>query len=548
MKPEITSMEEKKSGKAGNARSAAQGKTGGMPTLKRPIIGSILKSALTFRANKIPLVNVFHVSDPVKVQDRELKKLLTRASDTAFGNKFNFNKLLNSKNLREDFAKTVPIYDYDKMFMEWWYRCLNGETFVSWPGKIKYFALSSGTSGASSKYIPVSADMVKAIRKTSTRELFSLVKYDFPNELYQKQALMLGGSTHLQYNGTYYAGDLSGITTGNLPFWFEHFYKPGRRISRERDWPTKIEEIVKKAPEWDIAAVVGVPAWFQILFQKIIERYQVKTIHEIWPNLEIFVHGGVAFEPYKQSFEKLLAHPLAYMETYLASEGFLAYQSRPNVNSMELVLDNGIFFEFVPFTEENFSEDGTIIENPQTLFIDQIEEGKDYAVLISTCSGAWRYMIGDTIRLADRERNEIIITGRTKSFLSLCGEHLSVDNMNRAVQMLGEEKNAGILEYTVLGVKSNGMFGHRWFLGCDQALDAEEAARKIDGYLKKLNDDYRVERLEAIRDVEAEVLPLSVFYDYMRLQGKEGSQNKFPRVLKGEKAEAWLEYLGTVRK
>lgn len=510
---------------------------------KKPIVGSILKSALEFRANKVPLMNFFHVDDPVKAQNRELKKLLTKAADTAFGNQYNFKKLLQSPHMREDFAKTVPVFDYDKMFIDWWYRCLNGETFVSWPGKIKYFALSSGTSGASSKYIPVSGDMVKAIRKTSTRQLFSLAKYDFPDKLFQKQALMLGGSTHLQYNGTYYAGDLSGITTGNLPFWFEHFYKPGRRISRERDWPTKIEEIVKKAPEWDIAAVVGVPAWFQILFQKIIERYHLKNIHDIWPNLEIFVHGGVAFDPYRQSFEKLLAHPLAYMETYLASEGFLAFQNRPNVNSMELVLDNGIFFEFVPFTDDNFDQEGKIVEHPTTLFYDEIEEGKEYAVLISTCSGAWRYMIGDTVKLVSKEHNEIIITGRTKSFLSICGEHLSVDNMNRAIKMLGEEKDMGILEYTVVGVKSNGMFGHRWFLGCDKAIDPKEAAEKIDGYLKVLNDDYRVERMEAIREVSAEVLPLEVFYDYMRLQGKEGAQNKFPRVLKGEKADAWLEYL-----
>lgn len=510
---------------------------------KRPVFGSILKGALEFRANRISLINFFHVTDPVKAQNRELKKLLNKATDTAFGHQFKFKKLLNSPSMREDFARSVPIYDYDKMFVDWWYRCLHGETFVAWPGKIKYFALSSGTSGASSKYIPVSGDMVRAIRKTSIRQLFSLAKYDFPNELFEKGALMLGGSTHLQYNGTYYAGDLSGITTGNLPFWFEHFYKPGKRISRERDWPTKIEEIVQKAPEWDIAAIVGVPAWFQILFQKIIERYHLETIHDIWPNLEIYVHGGVSFEPYRQSFEKLLAHPLAYMETYLASEGFLAFQNRPHADAMELVLDNGIFFEFIPFNDRNFDENGSVRENPQTVFIDQIEEGIDYAVLISTCSGAWRYMIGDTVRFTDKSRNEIVITGRTKSFLSLCGEHLSVDNMNRAVKMLGEEKNVGILEYTVVGVKSNGMFGHRWFLGCDQALDKEEAARKIDEYLKVLNDDYRVERMEAIREVSVEVLPLQVFYEYMRSCGKEGAQNKFPRVLKGEKADSWLNFL-----
>ena len=519
-------------------------------TGKRPVVGSILKKALELRnTNAAAWQKLFPRKDPAKAQDRELKKLLTKAADTAFGQKYDFKRLLKSPRLREEFARTVPAFDYDKMFNQWWHRCLEGETFVSWPGKIKYFALSSGTSGATSKYIPVSGDMVRTIRKTSIREIFSLVKYGFPNELYEKEALMLGGSTQLQYNGTYYAGDLSGITTGNLPLWFDRFYRPGKKISKERDWQTKIEEIVQKAPEWDIAAIVGVPAWFQILFQKIIERYHLQTIHDIWPNLRIFVHGGVSFDPYRKSFEKLLARPLAYMETYLASEGFLALQTRPDTNTMELVLDNGIFFEFVPFNDANFnSEDGSMVENPETLFIDQIEENKEYAILISTCSGAWRYLIGDTVKLVDKSRNEIIITGRTKSFLSICGEHLSVDNMNQAIRMLGESENNGILEYTVIGIKSNGMFGHKWYIGCEKPIDPKVAAEKIDNYLKELNDDYKTERLEAIREVSVEVLPLQVFYDYMRMQGKEGAQNKFPRVLRGQKAEEWLGYLDSLGK
>ncbi|MEG2665776.1 MAG: GH3 auxin-responsive promoter family protein [Bacteroidales bacterium] len=521
-----------------------------MPKEKQKIniIGSILKEAIEIRNKKIPIINFFHVQDPKKSQNRELKKLLVKASETHFGEAYKFKRILQQQDFRKAFKESVPVFDYDKMFVQWWDRCLHGETFISWPGKIKYFALSSGTSGATSKYIPVTNEMVKAIRKTSTRQLFSLAKYDFPNELYEKGALMLGGSTHLQYNGTYYAGDLSGITTGNLPFWFEYFYKPGRRISKERDWPTKLEEIIKKAPEWDIAAIVGVPAWLQILLQKIIERYNLNNIHDIWPNLEIYVHGGVSFEPYRKSFEKLLAHPLAYMETYLASEGFLAFQNRPNTSAMELVLDNGIFFEFIPFNEQNFDESGNMVDKPKTLFIDEVEQGKVYALLISTCSGAWRYLIGDTIKFTSIERHEIIITGRTKSYLSICGEHLSVDIMNHAVRMLGEEKGVGILEYTVLGVECDGMFAHRWFLGCDEPLDEKDASSCIDEYLKTLNDDYRVERLEAIRKISVEVLPTEVFYAYMRKMGKEGAQNKFLRVLKGSKAEEWLSFVKEYKK
>ncbi len=191
---------------------------------------------------------------------------------------------------------------------------LQGEAYVTCPVRVKYFALSSGTSEASSKYIPVTNDMLKAIKKTSIKQIFSLARYEFPKEFFDKGVLMLGGSTHLNFNGTYYEGDLSGITTKNIPFWFQHFYKPGKRISKERDWPTKLNEIVKKAPNWDIGVIVGVPAWWQILIEKIIDHYKLKNIHEIWPNLSIFVHGGVSFTPYKKGFEKLLGRQLTYIE------------------------------------------------------------------------------------------------------------------------------------------------------------------------------------------------------------------------------------------
>jgi len=511
------------------------------------LVGSIIKRGISIRS-KFPqeiIRKSKRYSSPVTLQKKTLKKLLLQACDTSFGDNFQFTKILESKDLINEFQNKVPVYDYDTIYRDWWYRSLNGESYVCWPKQIKHFALSSGTSGASSKYIPVTKDMVSAIKRTSVRQLLSLSQYDFPPEFFQKPTLMLGGSTHLQFNGTYYAGDLSGITTGNIPFWFEHFYKPGNRISRERDWPTKLEEIIKMAPKWDIGVIVGVPAWFQILLEKIIERYNLNNIHEIWPNLSIFVHGGVSFAPHKSSFEKLLGKPLTYMETYLASEGFIAYQSRPNTDSMELVLDNGIFFEFVPFNNENFDEDYNIKSNPVAYTIDEVNENEEYALLISTCSGAWRYLIGDTIKFTNKEFNEIKITGRTKQFLNLCGEHISVDNLVKAVKMLDDEMNLGIREFTVAGVKrqSGSMFEHKWFIGSDRPISNELAAEKIDNYLKELNDDYRVERLEAIKEVSCEVLSPSVFYDWMRENGKEGSQNKFPRVLRGEKLNSWLEFL-----
>jgi hypothetical protein len=506
-----------------------------------PFLGSIIKRAIELRS-KIPLESSKRFNAE-KVQQKELKKLLKKAYYTTFGEYYKFIEILKKEDITAAFKESVPVHNYNSIFSNWWYRTINGEAYVCWPGKVNYFALSSGTSEASSKYIPVTNDMLKAIKKTSIRQIISLSKYDLPKEFYEKGILMLGGSTHLLFNGTYYEGDLSGITAGNIPFWFEHFYKPGKRISKERDWSTKLEEIVKDAKNWDIGVIVGVPAWLQILIEKIISHYNLKTIHDIWPNLSIYVHGGVSFEPYKKGFEKLLAHPITYMETYLASEGFIAYQSRPNTNSMQLVLNNGLFFEFVPFNENNFDDEGNILDNPLALTIGEIEENKEYALLISSSAGAWRYLIGDTIKFTNKKLCEIVITGRTKHFLNICGEHLSQENMNMAIRMLSEELNVEIKEFTVAGIKHGSMFAHKWYIGSDNKIDESIAKIKIDENLKKLNDDYRVERIAAIKDVFVEILPTEVFYNWMKKQGKEGGQNKFPRVLKNEKLSNWDEYL-----
>ena len=456
--------------------------------------------------------------------------------------------MIRTNNLVAHFQQKVPLYDYNNIFRDWWFRSLNGEPFVCWPGRVKYFALSSGTSEASSKYIPVTNDMLRAIKKTSIRQIFSLGRYDFPKSFYEKGILMLGGSTHLQYNGTYYEGDLSGITTKNIPFWFEHFYKPGKRISKERDWPTKLDEIVRKAKDWDIGVIVGVPAWWQILIERIIEHYKLKNIHELWPNLSIFVHGGVAFTPYVKGFEKLLGKPLTYIETYLASEGFIAFQTRPNTNSMQLVLNNGLFYEFVPFNSTNFDGEGNLKPEAQTLTIGQVEEGKEYALLLTTCAGAYRYLIGDTIKFTSKELHEIVITGRTKHFLNLCGEHMSQENMNMAIKMAEDQLNIEVREFTVAGIKHNSMFAHKWFIGTDSEIDPVVLRDAIDENLKILNDDYRVERIAAIRDVIVEVLSPSIFYQWMRSKGKEGSQNKFPRVIKGAVHEEWEAFVKQQKK
>lgn len=507
------------------------------------ILGTLLKKGITLRESLEQLY-----TSPIDLQTQELRNLLIHCQDTQFGQAHRFGETLHSLKESADsfykaFVANVPIYDYEKLYSEWWHKAKSGEKNVCWSGKIKYFALSSGTSGASSKYIPITREMVKSIRKTSMRQILTMSKYDLPAYLFSKGILMLGGSTDLKKSGHYFEGDLSGITTSQIPFWFQHFYKPGKRIAKTKDWHDKLEEIVKKAPEWDIGIIVGVPAWLQILMETIIETYGVKTIHDIWPNLQIFVHGGVSFEPYKRGFEKLLSQPLIYMETYLASEGFIAFQAYPEKKSMRLVLNNGIFYEFVPFTEQNFDDDGAILPDAEAYKIDEVKEGIEYALLISTNAGAWRYMIGDVIKFTSLSEMEIVITGRTKLFMSMCGEHLSLDNMNKAIELTEEDLRIDIREFTLLGERADSLFAHHWYIGTDCAVDEELVRDRIDHHLRVLNDDYDVERSSALKEVRVSLLPTQTFYQWMEGQGKVGSQHKFPRVLKKEKAELWESFL-----
>lgn len=505
------------------------------------ILGSIIKRGLTLRKS---IGKVRRKSSAVKKQRKALLKLITKARYTQFGEKYEFDSILLATNPEKMFQKLVPIHDYDKMYNEWWNKSVKNESDVCWPGKIKYFALSSGTSGAPSKQIPVTSSMLRSMRKTSIRQVLTLTSYGFSEEFFQKGVLIVGGSSDLQNMGNYYQGDLSGINANKMPFWTSPFYKPGKDIVKLKDWNAKIEEIVNHAPEWDISMITGVPAWNQIIVEKIIERYKLKNIHELWPNLQVFIYGGVAIGPYLKSFEKLFGKKVHYLETYLASEGFLAYQSRKDIKGMELVLDNGIFMEFIPFNEANFNSDGTLKENPQVLLLDEVKEEVEYAILISTNAGAWRYMIGDTVKFTSLPHHEIIITGRTKHFLSLCGEHLSVDNMTQAIQNLSAEINTPIKEFTVSGTVNGSNFGHHWFLAIDTpTLSNAELASKLDGYLKALNDDYAVERNHALKFIQVEAIPTSVFYSWMERKGKLGSQNKFPRVINNSHYAEWVDFV-----
>lgn len=507
------------------------------------ILGTLLKKGIRLRE-----MMEQEYTSPFDLQKKELKELLIAASQTDFGKYYNFQDVLGAfrkgdKEFYKIFKRNIPIHSYNKIYKDWWKLALNGAKNICWPGRVKYFALSSGTSESSSKHIPVTKDMTKAIQKTSIRQILTLSKYDLPPDFFTAGILMLGGSTHLNKKGNFFEGDLTGIQAAKLPFWFQHFYKPGKRIAKTRDWDAKLDEITKKAKDWNIGIIVGVPAWIQILMERIIKYHKVENVHEVWPNLKVYVHGGVSFDPYKKGFEKLLGKPVHYIETYLASEGFIGFQAYPNRRSMRLVLNNGIFYEFVPFEDRNFDANGEIKPDAETRMIDEVEEGKEYAILLSSCSGAWRYLIGDVIKFTSVEESEIVITGRTKHFLSLCGEHLSVDNMNKAIELVSNELNIAIQEFTVAGIPHGTLFAHHWYVGTDDQVDKKLLKEKIDEHLKVLNDDYAVERSAALQDVIVDVFPVKTFYDWMESKGKVGGQNKFPRVIKSAQLEDWKSFL-----
>ncbi len=507
------------------------------------LLGQIIKRYLKIQST-FTLRNASHR----RYQELELNRLLKTAAQTQFGKYYKFDEILKSDESYQLFAERIPYHNYSSMYKEWWRFSHEGEASVAWPGKVKYFALSSGTSESASKHIPVTDDMVKSTKKTGFKQLASLLNFNLPDTVFSKGVLMLGGTTALNEKGDYYEGDMSGISAKEMPKWISYFfYKPGQKISKRPRWEDRINLIVRNAKKWDVSIVAGVPAWVQIVLEKVIEYHKVEHIHEIWPNLSLYIHGGVSFEPYRESFKKVLGHTIVFIETYMASEGSFGFQSRPGVKGISLITNNSIFYEFVPFVSENFTDDGEIKQGSKAYRIHEVVENKDYAIVISSCSGAWRYLIGDVLRFTNVAEAEIVIVGRTKQFLSLCGEHLSVDNMNKAIEQTQQKLGVAIKEFTVVGFPYDGMFAHKWYVSCDEPVDKEEVRNMIDKTLCELNDDYEVEREHALKNVFVEVLPSSAFLDFLEKKGKTGAMNKFPRVMKGRQKEEWEEFVEYVR-
>jgi len=501
------------------------------------LLGSIIKTAIDLRGA------IVSEKSPIESQKEVLKYLLEKAKDTAFGKYYGFSKILEADDIAKSYSQKIPYFDYHQMETEWWSKTQEGLEDITWLGCPTYFARSSGTTGKTSKRIPVTDEMIEAIRTTGIKQVGALTNFDVPSDFYEKEIMMLGSSTNLEEQNQFLEGEISGISASNIPFWFRGFYKPGEEIALMEDWDEKVETIAKRALEWDIGAISGIPSWMELMLRKVIEHHNVKNIHEVWPNLQVFTTGGVAFQPYEKSLNQLLNHPIIIIDTYLASEGFLAFQNRPETTSMKLVTDNGIYFEFVPFEPEYIKEDGSLSQDAPALSLSEVELDTDYVLIISTVSGAWRYLIGDTIAFTDIERAEIKITGRTKFFLNVVGSQLSVNKMEVALCELEEKFDIKIPEFTLAAVKIDDDFHHHWYLGCETDINSEEIAKALDESLKDANKNYAVARSKALKGVKVTTIDPGIFHEWNAKNKKKGGQVKMEKVMDEEKFAQWEEFV-----
>ena len=505
------------------------------------VLGSIIKSAIDLRDNLVS------EDSPVEAQQKVLKNLLEKAQDTAFGKYYGFKKILASKNVEESFANEIPFHDYNKITTEWWHRVHEGFEDITWPGKPTYFALSSGTTGKTSKRIPVTKEMIEAIRNTGIKQVGALTNFDLPPDFFEKEIMMLGSSPDLEQRDEFKEGEISGISASNIPFWFRGYYKPGEEIAKIADWDERVQNIAERAHEWDIGALSGIPSWIELMMKKVIDHNNLENIHDIWPNLQVYTSGGVAFQPYEKSFNKLLKHPITVIDTYLASEGFVAFQQRPDTTAMKLVTDNGIYFEFVPFKPEYVNKDGSITQDAPVLNLSEVEKDVDYVLVMSSVSGAWRYLIGDTIAFTDVKKAEIIITGRTKFFLNVVGSQLSVNKMEAALRKLEQQFDIELPEFTIAAVKIDDEFYHHWYLGTTANIEEDKLSEALDTALKEANKNYKVARGKALKGIKVTSVSPNVFHEWNAKNKKKGGQVKMEKVMDEEKFKDWEAFVKTIQ-
>jgi hypothetical protein len=465
---------------------------------------------------------------PIETQFETFFSLIERAKFTEFGQKYHFAEIKSF----EEFQNRVPLSSYEDFFphIE---RIMKGEKNILWPTEVEWFSKSSGTTNAKSKFIPVTQESLDECHYRGGKDMFTLYLENCENsQLFDGKTISIGGSLHPNsLNSNTLIGDISAIITKNMPKWAEYFRTPSQDIALLGNWEEKMEAMVKACCHENVVGIAGVPTWTVLLLESIVEKHGIKDVTEIWPNFEVFFHGAVAFGPYRDLFSKKLLpkSSINYMELYNASEGFFAIQDDFSLkDQMLLMLDYGIFYEFIPMDQWD-------LENPKTCTLDEVEVDKNYALVISTNGGLWRYKIGDTVKFTSKYPFRIKITGRTKQFINAFGEEVIVENADSALSFASKISNVLLKDYTggpiYLDNKSKG--GHEWVVECDKIPEnAEEFINAFDAHLKEINSDYEAKRQNDLALVKPKFhfVEEGTFYNWMKQRGKLGGQNKVPRL------------------
>jgi len=464
---------------------------------------------------------------PDDVQEELLSRLLLTARPTEFGQKHGFDEIVNY----DDFARQVPVHSYERMF-PYIERMMKGEQNVLWPTEIKWFSKSSGTTNARSKFIPISAESLEECHFKGGKDLYCIYINNYPDtKIFSGRGLALGGShqlNELDPSSSSHYGDVSAVLMQNLPVWAQLIRTPSLEIALMSNWEEKIERLARETAKVDVTHIAGVPTWTVLLLQRVMEQ-EKKSILEIWPNLEVFFHGAVAFSPYRSLFKSMIpSDKMKYWETYNASEGFFGIQDRSDSDEMLLMLDYGIYYEFIP-TED--SEKAM----PHAIPLSEVELGKNYAMVISTNAGLWRYNIGDTVKFTSKAPYRIRISGRTKHFMNAFGEEVIIENAEAAITRACEITGGVITNFTAAPIylEQNKRGGHEWIIEFHTApRSLEEFGAILDDTLRRINSDYDSKRAHDLALVAPTIhsVPEGTFYDWMKKRGKLGGQNKVPRL------------------
>jgi hypothetical protein len=463
---------------------------------------------------------------PHEVQKEVFESLIQKGAQTEFGKLYGFDKIESY----EDFQK-VPLQFYENI-QPWIDRAMNGEQAILWPTDTKWFAKSSGTTNAKSKLIPVTKESLEDCHYKGGKDLLAMYYNNHPNrKLYNGKHLIIGGSAQINHlSADSYFGDLSAIIVKNLPWWAEIRRTPSREIALMSEWQKKIERMAKSTIKQDVYIIAGVPSWTMVLANKVLEISGKSNLKEVWPNLELFMHGGVSFEPYREQFKRLIPDPnMNYVETYNASEGFFGIQDQVNSDEMLLMLDYGVFFEFIPMSHFNG------VDSKYVVSIEDVELDENYAIVISTNGGLWRYIMGDTIRFTSKTPYRFKITGRTKSFINSFGEEVIVENTERAVAEACQRTGAQIKEYSVCPVFMDGgnRGAHEWVIEFVKSPEEIERFNSIlDESLRGLNSDYDAKRYHnmVLEKPVINQVPAGTFDAWLKSINKLGGQNKVPRL------------------